>query len=124
MTALAHRSLFLFVVLIPLCCPAAEIYVSPSGSDMNPGTKAAPLATLAAARDAARTIKKLGEPLTILLCGGTYYLPETLVLGPEDSGTQQGPIVYAACPGETVIVSGGQRLDLKWTEYLDLAKAR
>jgi hypothetical protein len=30
------------------------VYVSPSGSDQNPGTKAKPFATLARARDAAR----------------------------------------------------------------------
>ena len=42
--------------------------------------------------------------------GGTYYLSEPLCFGPEDSGSQDRPICYAAYPGETPIVSGGRPL--------------
>ena len=52
------------------------------------------------------------KPVTIHLAGGKYYLPETLVLGPEDSG-----VTWQANEGETPIVSGGVKLDLKWTTY-------
>ncbi|PNW29639.1 hypothetical protein BKP44_02695 [Formosa algae] len=35
------------------------LYISPNGNDTNKGTKAEPLATLTAARDAIREIKKI-----------------------------------------------------------------
>jgi hypothetical protein len=90
---------------------ASDLYVSPSGSDTNSGTKACPLATMGKARDAART---LPHPVTVHLDGGTYYLPSTLSLGFEDSGT-----TWIAEEGQTPIVSGGVKLDLKWEPYKD-----
>ena len=98
-------------------CLSAEIYVVPDGDDHNPGTKQSPVATLARARDLGRQAKKAGEPLSIVLRGGTYYLPQTLVLEAEDSGTAAGPVVFQAVPGESVTISGGRRLDLKWTDF-------
>ena len=59
-------------------------------------------------------MKKAAEPLSIILRGGTYYLPQTLVLEAEDSGTAAGPVVFQAAPGESVVISGGRRLELKW----------
>jgi hypothetical protein len=49
--------------------------------------------------------------------GGTWYLEQPLVLGPGDSGTPNAPVTYAAAPGETAILSGGLRLDCRWTAY-------
>jgi len=96
----------------------AEFHVSPAGSDTCPGTKDKPFATLAKARDAVRAAKATArEPVTVWLHAGTYYLPETLVLAAEDSGTKQAPVVYAAAPGEEAIISGGLRLDLKWEPH-------
>jgi len=90
---------------------AADLFVSPAGNDRGSGARATPFATLQKARDAARGMPK---PVTIHLAGGTYYLPETLVLGTEDSG-----VTWQANEGETPIVSGGVKLDLKWTTYKD-----
>ncbi|NDJ13538.1 MAG: hypothetical protein EBY17_20475 [Acidobacteriia bacterium] len=92
---------------------AAAIYVSPSGQDRNPGTEQRPVASLAAAQKLARQQKSQG-PVTVLLKTGTYYLPETFVLTPQDSGT-----TYAAAPGQTPTLSGGARLNLKWQPYKD-----
>src|SRR5262249_28748368 len=54
---------------------------------------------------------KAGGPLqrhvTVLVRGGTYVLEETLVFGPDDSGTAEHPVVYAAYPGERPILSSG-----------------
>ena len=61
---------------------------------------------LAKARDAARALPK---PATVVLRGGTYFLPEPLVFKAEDSG-----VTYAAAPNEKVVVSGGRRLT-GWT---------
>src|SRR5208337_3633015 len=90
---------------------AADLFVAPAGNDRGSGARATPFATLQKARDAARGLQK---PVTIHLAGGTYYLPETLVLGTEDSG-----VAWQANEGESPVVSGGVKLDLKWTAYKD-----
>jgi len=61
--------------------------------------------TLAEARDAARAQRRSGKegPIKITVRGGTYYLSETLVLGPEDSNT-----IWVAPHGEHPVVSGGR----------------
>jgi hypothetical protein len=89
----------------------ADFYVATNGSDRKPGTWDKPFATLARARDAVRQLKAGGAlkgNITVLVRGGTYLLEETLVFGPEDSGTAEHRIVYAAYPGEKPILSGGR----------------
>jgi len=46
--------------------------------------------------------------------GGTYRLAQPFVLKPEDSGTQECPITYAAYPGEKPVLSGGRTIT-GWT---------
>jgi hypothetical protein len=87
--------------------------VATTGSDENPGTAAQPFATLARARDAVRQLNAGGPPkatVTVLVRGGTYLLKETLVFGPEDSGSPQRRIVYAAYPEETPVLSSGREI--------------
>jgi hypothetical protein len=96
--------------------PAAEIHVAPDGSDKHPGTPAAPLQTLAAARDAARKFAGK-EPVTVRVAEGVYYLPETLVFTPADSGTATAPVVYQAAREGKAILSGGLRLALRWEPH-------
>src|SRR5262245_46846413 len=89
----------------------ADFVVATDGSDDNPGTAARPFTTLARARDAVRKLTAGGPPkadVIVLVRGGTYALPETLVFGPEDSGTPEHPVVYAAYPGEKPVLSGGR----------------
>lgn len=89
-----------------------ELYVALDGDDANAGTQAAPFATLSRARDAVRALKTSGdyprEGVHVRIRGGRYYLDRTLVFEPEDSGTADGPVVYMAMPGESVVISGGQ----------------
>ena len=108
----AHRCFAVALVLIAaLSASAAPVtfYLSPTGNDTSPGTLARPFATLAQAREAVRVAK--AQPgagaIRVVLRGGTYYLPEPLVLTPADSGTADRPVVYAAYPGEKPILSGG-----------------
>jgi hypothetical protein len=99
---------------------AAELYVAADGNDAWSGALAAPnaektdgpLATLPRARDAVRRLKKDGlkEPVTVWIRGGTYDLAETLVFGPEDSGTAACPVIYAAYGDEKPIISGGRTI--------------
>lgn len=89
---------------------AADLHVAPEGRDANPGTQAEPFGTLGRARDQVRALKQAGplnEPVTIVVHGGTHFLKETLVFTPDDSGTQDWPVTYAAAPGERPVVSGG-----------------
>jgi hypothetical protein len=53
-------------------------------------------------------------PINVVLRGGVYYLPQTLVLGSEISGAKDAPLVIAAAPGETPVLSGGRKLELTW----------
>jgi hypothetical protein len=77
---------------------AAGVYVSPAGRDSNPGTRSQPLASLPAAQKMARKLKAAG-PVTVWLRADTYYLADTLVFTPQDSGTAQNPVTYRAMPG-------------------------
>jgi GH141 insertion domain/Periplasmic copper-binding protein (NosD) len=99
---------------------AADFFVSPRGKDTWSGKPAAPgqddgpFATVARARGAVRAlIRALKEPrrVRVVLRGGTYFLDSPLEFGPEDSGSEDGPVVYAAAAGERVILSGGRRLE-------------
>jgi len=91
---------------------AAEFYVAPDGDDANPGSKAAPFATLERARDAVRGIGKAERgAITVWLRGGAYPLTRTFELDERDSGTKDAPVVYRAAPGEDVRIMGGRLID-------------
>jgi hypothetical protein len=93
-----------------------EFHVSVSGDDTFVGTAGAPFRTLNRARDAIRKMRDSGgqiaDGITVILHGGTYWLPEPFELGPNDGGTAAGPVVYRAADGESVWLSGGMPLKL------------
>ncbi len=89
---------------------AGDLYVSPEGKDSNSGAKQAPVASLAKARDLARG----KTDVTVHVADGVYYLPETLVFSPADSG-----VTYQAVNEGGAVLSGGSKLDLKWAPYQD-----
>ncbi len=104
----------LFTCLLALAEPltAAELWVAPNGSDQNPGTEAAPFATVQAAQRQGRELRRLADPsiangVRIVMRGGNYALTVPLLVRPEDSGTATSPTVIAAAPGERPIISGG-----------------
>ncbi|MGC8830007.1 MAG: right-handed parallel beta-helix repeat-containing protein [Verrucomicrobiia bacterium] len=95
-------------------------YVSPDGNDNWSGRLPEPnrvktdgaLATLFGAQKRIRELKQqnngiLPQPVTVYLRGGVYFLNKTFELDWQDSGGEKSPIVYAAYPGETPIISGG-----------------
>ncbi|WP_295119456.1 right-handed parallel beta-helix repeat-containing protein [uncultured Chitinophaga sp.] len=103
------------LVLIFSYVQAADIHVSPAGSDANPGTRERPLATPAAALRQARELRRLQHPsvtggIHIILHGGTYQLYEPVFIRPEDSGTPDSPTFIEAAAGEKPILSGGTRI--------------
>ena len=71
-----------------------------------PARRQNPLPHCSRARDAVRAAAR-DQPVTVWLRGGTYYLGAPVEFGPEDSGTAEHPITYAAMPGEEPIISGG-----------------
>ncbi|MDE3164830.1 MAG: right-handed parallel beta-helix repeat-containing protein [Acidobacteriota bacterium] len=85
----------LLLFLAAMTAAAQTITVSPDG----------PVRTLSAARDAARAARRAGHSgtITIQLRDGVYFLPETLVLTPQDSGA-----VWEAAPGARPVISGGR----------------
>ncbi len=87
----------------------ADVFVSPSGSDANPGTIEKPFATLERARDALRSISR-DHPRGVIVRGGVYRVSKSLALGQEDSGTDGAPVTWEAAPGETVRLVGGVAL--------------
>ncbi len=116
-------------LLLPvLCCQGQEsteespsqaaFFVATDGNDAWSGRLPAPNAqrtdgpfrTLGRARDAIRRLKKDDPhaPLTVMVRGGTHFMPEPLVLSPEDSGTRRRPVRYVAYPGERPVLSGGR----------------
>lgn len=97
-------------------------YVSPHGNDKWSGTRAAPnkpktdgpFATLEGAQKVVRQLKRkqrgLKQPVTVFVRGGTYFLKKPLTFTPEDSGTAECPVTFAAYKDEKPVVSGGRKL--------------
>jgi len=88
-------------------------YIAPDGNDAYPGTLEKPFASLQRAQAALRQ-----KPGAVLLRGGTYYLPETLVFTAQDSGTQNAPVIFQNYEDEKPVLSGGVKLvNLDWQPY-------
>jgi hypothetical protein len=82
---------------------AAEFHISPAGQDDAAGTASKPFASLARARDAARTVAP-GEPRRIVVHGGGYY-NVAVELAPVDSG-----LIIESAGGARPVFYGGIRL--------------
>jgi hypothetical protein len=103
------------------------IYVSPLGNDKwlgltkepASGGNDGPLASLAGARDAVRRLRQQStnrsRPVTIVIAGGIYELPDTFTLGPQDEGVADAPVRYVAAEGAAPVISGGRRIS-GWNE--------
>ncbi|HUB23867.1 MAG TPA: fibronectin type III domain-containing protein [Tepidisphaeraceae bacterium] len=100
---------FLVTILMASAyCAAADIYVSPTGDDANPGTADKPIRTLAHARDLVRNLNQnMTGDVTVELAGGVYRLSEPLQLTAADSGSNGHNVIYAAHAGDQVVISGG-----------------
>ncbi len=97
-----------------------KLYVAPNGNDTWSGRLAeprdgdGPFATLERARDELRKMKQSGAlpdgGAVVELRAGIYERGAAFELTAEDSGTEAGPIVYRARPGEEVRLVGGKRV--------------
>ncbi len=95
------------------------IYVAPDGDDrwsghLNIRSAAGddgPLATLEAARTTVRRLATTAgrtSSIRVYLCAGTYARLEPFVLGPEDSGTAEAPVIWSADAGAEVRLTGSR----------------
>ncbi|KAA0993455.1 PDZ domain-containing protein [Dyadobacter aurulentus] len=103
---------FTLILFLSINACAAELYVSKSGNNKNPGTREKPLATIEAARDKVRSIT---EKTTVFLRQGTYYLSKPIVFGALDTRKNGQEVVFKAFPGEKVIISGATEIVAKWS---------
>jgi len=116
------RSIFFFVALSVFLVQGAEavdFYVSPHGNDQWSGRLArpnrertdGPVDSLRGARDAIRILKSMGtitKPVRVIVMDGTYVLSEPFILSPQDSGTEECPIIYEAAADSKPVFTGGR----------------
>lgn len=120
LTVLRIARLFLPVLtFLPLSALADTFYVSPSGSDSNPGTQAAPFGSITQAQAVASS----GD--IVFLRGGTY---NNFIIAGSDSNynfvhniTKSG-ITYAAVSGETPIFDFSNITTVKRVAAFHIAK--
>jgi hypothetical protein len=85
----------------------ASFWVSPHGSDANPGSRGRPFATPARARDAVRGVPRAARRgVRVNLLGGVYRLGSPLRLDARDSGGAGGDVVWRAAQGARPVISG------------------
>ena len=110
-----------------LCCAQAFVscdtevttyYVSTKGTDDGVGTKEDPFGSLPAAKRAVAREKAKGNAgrFDVVLLPGTYFLSETLVFGPDESGTAAAPYTFRADERGSVVLSAGKPLQLDWRQ--------
>ena len=82
---------------------AADIVISPETKSLHEAMREA--------RELRRLNKVAAtEPVRIQMKGGVYPLYEPVFIRPEDSGTETGPTIIEAFPGETPVLSGGLQI--------------
>lgn len=89
-----------------------EIWLSPNGSDRNPGSKDKPMATLSMSVRKARELRRLNTPgieegIHIIIKDGIYQQYEPVYIRAEDSGTETSPTIIRAAKNERPVISGG-----------------
>jgi hypothetical protein len=91
--------------------------VAPDGDDSNAGSITSPFRTLQHAWDVVRTAKtNMTGDIYVYLRGGSYPVSSTIEFGPDDSGTGNYRVVYAAYPNETPVLEGGVQVT-GWTQH-------
>jgi len=100
-------------------CPKPQAqacyYVSPSGSDTNDGTVAAPFQTIGKARDVVSTVNaSMTGDIYVYLRGGDYRITSPITFAVKDSGAGNYRIYYQAYPGETPVINGATKVT-GWT---------
>jgi hypothetical protein len=87
-----------------------RLHVAPTGDDAAVGTREAPLATLAGARDRLRSLgnERASQPVVVEFAAGEYFFETPVEFARRDSGSPDAPIVYRAAPGAAVRFTAGR----------------
>jgi hypothetical protein len=109
-----NYSNFLFKADVAL--QSHDFYISPTGSDSNPGTIGAPFSTIGKAQQSIQDIKSAGNfgGATVYLRSGTYSLDSTINFTDDDSGTANYPITYKNYQNEKPVITGSKAIT-GWT---------
>jgi hypothetical protein len=105
---------FCVIVAAGVTCgvQAADVHVSPVGDDAAAGSAEAPVATLRRALDRVREIRAAEPgrttPVVVEVADGRHEPAATLVITPDDSGTEASPTVIRAAAGAGPVISGGR----------------
>ena len=100
----------------PPSAPAAasvtgQVYVSPNGSDGNPGTSAAPVQTIGKAQSLVRALdQNMGADVTVVLEDGFYRMASPLTLTAADSGTNGHNVIWTADSGAHPVLAGSDQI--------------
>ena len=110
-----NRIFILISLIILISCSSqntVEFYISPNGSDANPGTKSEPFQTLEKAKEAVREQLKetSGKSIVVNINGGNYFLENPVIFTDEDSGDENAPVVYKAVDGDEPIFTGSREI--------------
>jgi hypothetical protein len=92
------------------------LYVAPHGDDNDAGTIESPLQTFEGARNKVRKLIGDNKNITIYFRTGTYTFADTVILGPQDSGSDKQVITYRNYAQEKPIFTSLVKLD-NWTTY-------
>lgn len=117
-----NRTFSIIAGLLAASCTvhALDIYVSPDGNDSHTGTKAQPVASIAAARDLLRDSGQLGqESCEVIIAAGVYRLDDAITFTPADSGTEAHPVTYRAVDGAEVVLTGAHTITSEWQLWQD-----
>ena len=107
------RLLPLFIFGTALAGAETSLWLSPTGSDQNPGTQAAPVASLPRAAELVRQARAAtpADAVTVWVGEGTYVLGEPLQLGAADSGSATAPVVWRGIKRDSVRILGARPVD-------------
>ena len=112
--ALLSPALVAGLLVVPAGASAdARFWVSPRGSDANPGTKAAPFASLQRAQRAVRPSleRHADADVQVILRGGTYRLEKPFKLTSRDSAQPRDHVgLLAPTRRPKPIISGAERV--------------
>jgi hypothetical protein len=88
-----------------------DVYVSPSGSDGNPGTASAPVRTVQKAQTLVRALNQaMTRDVTVVLEDGFYRMGSPLTLAAADSGTNGHNVVWTADAGARPVLAGSAQI--------------
>lgn len=115
-------ALLIIVFVITSCDQTPyRIYVKPEYPTADVDLQTPNIGTIQDALDSVARMHNDGfaGPIEVLLFPGTYYLTKPLQLMAEHSGTLEYPLEIKPTGDSEVIISGAQRLNLKWNQIED-----